>query len=123
MGQQELGNFAEVKSTEEADIKAAQTKTVDLLEYISKLERAVVNMPTQQQAADMQDELKFKQELLKVKDEADKLAGIDQKIETEMSQLSQRKEEMMQEMEVYRDMAKLEMDCETKKQSLDSTKK
>jgi len=136
--QQELGNFAEVKSTEEADIEAAQTKTVDLLEYISRLERAVVNMPTQQQAADMQDELKFKQqqmeqsqqtvdkmeqELLKVKDEADKLAGIDQKIETEMSQLSQRKEEMMQEMEVYRDMAKLEMDCETKKQSLDSTKK
>jgi chromosome segregation ATPase len=129
--QQELGNFAEVKSTEEADIEAAQTKTVDLLEYISRLERAVVNMPTQQQAADMQDELKFKQqqmeqsqqtvdkmeqELLKVKDEADKLAGIDQKIETEMSQLSQRKEEMMQEMEVYRDMAKLEMDCETKKQ-------
>merc|ERR1711988_1362590 len=128
----ELGNFAEVKAQEEGDIQAAQTKTVDLLEYISKLERAVVNMPTQQQAADMQDELKFKQqqqtvdkmeqELLKVKDEADKLAGIDQKIETEMSQLSQRKEEMKREMEVYQDMGKLEYDCEEKKKSMVSTK-
>ncbi len=128
--QQELGSFVEVKAQEEGDIQAAQTKTVDLLEYISKLERAVVNMPTQQQAADMQDELKFKQqqmeqsqqtvdkmeqELLKVKDEADKLAGIDQKIETEMSQLSQRKEEMKQELMVYQDMGKLEYDCEEKK--------
>merc|ERR1711988_213509 len=135
--QHELGNFAEVKAQEEGDIQAAQTKTVDLLEYISKLERAVVNMPTQQQAADMQDELKFKQqqmeqsqqtvdkmeqELLKVKDEAEKLAGIDQKIETEMSQLSQRKEEMKQEMEVYQDMGKLEYDCEEKKKSMVSTK-
>merc|ERR1711988_502020 len=135
--QQELGSFDEVKSQEEADIQAAQTKTVDLLEYISKLERAVVNMPTQQQAADMQDELKFKQqqmeqsqqtvdkmeqELLKVKDEADKLAGIDQKIETEMSQLSQRKEEMKREMEVYQDMGKLEYDCEEKKKSMVSSK-
>merc|ERR1711988_1357872 len=59
--QQELGSFAEVKAQEEGDIQAAQTKTVDLLEYISKLERAVVDMPTQEQAADMQDELKFKQ--------------------------------------------------------------
>merc|ERR1711988_1682766 len=135
--QHELGNFDEVKANEQGDIQAAQTKTVDLLEYISKLERAVVNMPTQQQAADMQDELKFKQqqmeqsqqtvdkmeqELLKVKDEADKLAGIDQKIETEMSQLAQRKQEMMQEMEVYKDMGKLEYDCEEKKKSLVSTK-
>merc|ERR1711988_210302 len=135
--QQELGSFAEVKAQEEGDIQAAQTKTVDLLEYISKLERAVVNMPTQQQAADMQDELKFKQqqmgqsqqtvdkmeqELLKVKDEADKLAGIDQKIETEMSQLSQRKEEMKQELMVYQDMGKLEHDCEEKKKTLVSTK-
>lgn len=135
--QHELGNFAEVKAQEEGDIQAAQTKTVDLLEYISKLERAVVNMPTQQQAADMQDELKFKQqqmeqsqqtvdkmeqELLKVKDEADKLAGIDQKIETEMSQLSQRKEEMKREMEVYQDMGKLEYDCEEKKKSMVSMK-
>merc|ERR1711988_1318352 len=134
----ELGNFDEVKANEEGDIQAAQTKTVDLLEYISKLERAVVNMPTQQQAADMQDELKFKeqqmkqsqqtvdkmeQELLEVKDEADKLAGIDQKIETEMTQLSQRKEEMKREMEVYQDMGKLEYDCEQKKESLVSTKK
>ena len=128
--QQELGSFDEVKAQEEGDIQAAQTRTVDLLEYISKLERAVVSMPTQQQAADMQDELKFKQqqmeqsqqtvdkmeqELLKVKDEADKLAGIDQKIETEMSQLAQRKEEMKQELEIYQDMGKLEFDCEQKK--------
>merc|ERR1711988_1077804 len=135
--QHELGNFAEVKANEEGDIQAAQTKTVDLLEYISKLERAVVNMPTQQQAADMQDELKFKQqqmeqsqqtvdkmeqELLKVKDEADKLAGIDQKIETEMAQLSQRKEEMKQELMVYQDMGKHEHDCEEKKKTLTSTK-
>merc|ERR1711988_377284 len=48
--QQELGSFAEVKAQEEGDIQAAQTKTVDLLEYISKLERAVVDMPTQEQA-------------------------------------------------------------------------
>merc|ERR1711988_1915446 len=48
--QQELGSFAEVKAQEEGDIQAAQTKTVDLLEYISKLERAVVDMPTQDQA-------------------------------------------------------------------------
>ena len=128
--QQELGSFDEVKAQEEGDIQGAQTRTVDLLEYISKLERAVVSMPTQQQAADMQDELKFKQqqmeqsqqtvdkmeqELLKVKDEADKLAGIDQKIETEMSQLAQRKEEMKQELEIYQDMGKLEYDCEEKK--------
>ena len=128
--QQELGSFAEVKAQEEGDIQAAQTKTVDLLEYISKLERAVVDMPTQEQAENIQQDLRFKQqqmeqsqqtvdkmeqELLKVKDEADKLAGIDQKIETEMTQLAQRKQEMMQEMEVYKDMGKLEYDCEEKK--------
>merc|ERR1711988_2097902 len=135
--QQELGSFDEVKAQEEADIQAAQTKTVDLLEYISKLERAVVDMPTQEQAENIQQDLRFKQqhmeqsqqtvdkmeqELLKVKDEADKLAGIDQKIETEMTQLAQRKQEMMQEMEVYKDMNKLEYDCEEKKKSLVSTK-
>lgn len=135
--QQELEVKDEVKSKEEGDIAEAQTKTVDLLEYISRLEARSRNMPTQQQAADMQDELKFKQqqmeqsqqtvdkmeqELLKVKDEADKLAGIDQKIETEMSQLATRKSEMLDEMDTYKDMEALEGNCETKKRELVETK-
>ena len=79
----------------------------------------------------MQGELKFKQqqmeqagqtakkmdqELLKVKEEAEKLAGIDQKIETEMTQLEVRTKEYIEELEVYADMKKLEDDCALKKQ-------
>merc|ERR1711871_1795944 len=91
------------------------------------------SLPDARQYEEMQGELKFKQEqmeqagqtaekmdqeLLKVKDEAEKLAGIDQKIETEMSQLATRTREYYEELETYTDMQKLEEDCTQKKQKL-----
>ncbi len=129
--QDELTSYPATKQQEEADIKVAQQQTVSLLEYISRLEGRSGNLPDAQQHAEMQGELKFKQqqmeqagqtaeimdqELLKVKEEAEKLAGIDQKIETEMAQLETRTKEYIEELEVYADMKKLEDECALKKQ-------
>ena len=112
-------------------MKSAQQKIVSLLEYISRLEGRSGNLPDAQQHAEMQGELKFKQaemeragqtaekmdqELLKVRDEAEKLAGIDQKIETEMSQLEIRTNEYIEDLRVFENLAQLEDDCEVKKQ-------
>eukprot|EP01047_Picozoa_sp_COSAG01_P024728 COSAG01_NODE_1538_length_9984_cov_92.104097_4_plen_479_part_00 len=127
----ELASFPATKQQEEADIREIQRKIVSILEYISRLEGRSGSLPDARQYAEMQGELKFKQEqmeqagqtaekmdqeLLKVKDEAEKLAGIDQKIETEMSQLKNRTREYLQELDVYNDIQKLEDDCTLKKQ-------
>jgi len=133
----ELASFPATKQQEEADIREIQRKTVSILEYISRLEGRSGSLPDARQYAEMQGELKFKQEqmaqagqtadkmdqeLLKVKDEAEKLAGIDQKIETEMSQLENRTSEYLQELAVYNDIQKLEEDCTLKKQTLSKDK-
>ena len=121
--QLELGEFAAVKQQEEADIAKAQTTTVDLLEYVSRMESRSANMPSAEQHNALKSELAFnqeelernqltvdkmEQELHKVRDESEKLQGIDEKIETEMAQLVTRKSEMMAEMEDFDDMDALE---------------
>lgn len=129
--QNDIAEFPATKQREEDEVKSAQQKIVSLLEYISRLEGRSGNLPDAQQHAEMQGELKFKQaemeragqtaekmdqELLKVRDEAEKLAGIDQKIETEMSQLEIRTNEYIEDLRVFENLAQLEDDCEVKKQ-------
>ena len=106
--------------TELSEIKGAQDKTVALLQYISKMELKARQIAGQSAGAhaEMKTDLQFKQkeadlsqqtaekmeqELRKVKEESEKLAGIDSKIETEMKQLSSRKIEMLGELEKYSD--------------------
>merc|ERR1711871_1210200 len=129
----EIDNYDATKRQELSDIKAAQDKTVALLEYISNMERKAKEIGNAGDHAAMKSDLQFKQkeadlsqqtaekmeqELRKVKEESEKLAGIDLKIETEMKQLNTRKQEMLAELETYTDDEKLRRDCEREKKNL-----
>nr|CAB3255403.1 intraflagellar transport protein 74 homolog [Phallusia mammillata] len=127
-------NFPETRSQEIEQQSNLGENIVALLEEISKTLTTAANLPSRREVQDLKDDLQFKEnEMFKAEStsqslvtqnadlnhQLNKVEELEEKMETEKQELTERMERMLSEIEKFKNLDKLRSGAETRKKELE----